>query len=255
MSVIYEQALNEAVRICLQFESWQQSFKDFMLLDNRSASQMALTLVVQMLKLLERPDLKSRLLQTLSQFKSTLNQLQRHSEVEPSYLQQTRETVNQCIEQFHRAQGKFGHALLHNEFLNTLKLQFNKTGCLMGHDSHNLQFWLQQTSEQRKDQLQNWFNEFQLLLGITTVILRLIRESAEPTQQIAHDGFYQQALNPNLPWQMVRLELSCELPYLPDISVGKHRASVHFLQTDFMSNERLKNVKTDIPFKICFCQL
>jgi cell division protein ZapD len=84
------------------------------------------------------------------------------------------------------------------------------------------------------------------------LILRLVRTSDIPGDEVAVGGFYQKALDSSAPSQMVRIFLPIESEFFPEISGGKHRFSIRFMQQSD-PNQRASQTTEDIPFQLACC--
>ena len=84
------------------------------------------------------------------------------------------------------------------------------------------------------------------------LILRLTRDSAVMRPEDAPGGFFQKTLDPNLPCQMVRVAVPAGAPYFAEISGGKHRFTVRFLEVPVIG-ERPLQTRQDVPFSLGCC--
>ena len=81
---------------------------------------------------------------------------------------------------------------------------------------------------------------------VIELILNSIRDSATADTVIAEGGFYQQALDTRQSTQMLRIGVDAEASIYPEISAGKHRYSVRFMQPanrDSVSSQVNQNVE------------
>ena len=71
--------------------------------------------------------------------------------------------------------------------------------------------------------------------------------------QIAHEGFFQQSLDSNLPIQLIRVAVPAELPYFAEISAGKHRLTIRFLEPQ--PGRRPLQAQESVEFQLTCCTL
>lgn len=253
-TITYEQPLNEQIRLCLRLEHLFKVLHDHTHLRTRSDSQTALTALVRVLNVIERPDLKSKLAQTLAQQVQGLSQYQTQSSVDQPKLIALIQKLNQLILNLHRMPGKIAENIRHNPFLKQMRLQSNNpTGpCYFSAPSYAL--WLHQPAEQRSEDLANWAKEFSELNTVVSTILNLTRDSAPSLNVTTHTGFFEQALNPALPCQLVRVSLPIEYNAYPEISVGRHRLAVRFRPLDQL-NQGQQLPEKPINFALSCCQI
>ena len=67
----------------------------------------------------------------------------------------------------------------------------------------------------------------------------------------ATEGFYQQSLDTAIPYQMIRVFVPAGFPYYAEISGGKHRFTVRFMQQN--PNGRATQVSENVNFELACC--
>lgn len=252
--IIFEQPLNESIRICLRLEHLFNQIDQNM--DPKffhSNLQLALMSLVRMLEVIDRPDIKSKLTQTLMQQATTLAQLERMPQVNSDRLSQTLLQLEVLIDQLHNTNGKIATHLRSNEFLNQIRLQIASPGGAVFYNSPALHLWLYQPEEECIHQLQQWLADTTVLKDTASLILNLTRESTTAQSLIAPSGFHHQTLNPSLPCQMVRIILS-KKNIFPLVSAGKHRINIRFLTPNYIEGGHVQ-LQEDLEFELACCRL
>jgi len=118
-------------------------------------------------------------------------------------------------------------------------------------DAPGYHYWLQQPPTERTAQLTFWLGSLKTIRLAVELSLRLIRQSSAPQLRIAHEGFYQAALDPQLPCQLIRVALSHNAGVYPEISVGRHGLSIRF--NTLSLNERPSQAHEDVKFQLICC--
>lgn len=255
-SLVFEQPLNEQLRICLRLEQLLSQLQDHLHNHTAHGSQMALISILRIIDVIDRPDIKSKLMQTLTQYANTLSQLERLPQVDGKRLQAILTQLDDLIQQLHKMQGRVGDALRANEFLNPLRPQMANPGGIFLHHVPNLALWLNQPVEQRLEQLSEWTTGLHPLPAIASLILDLTRQSTSPQEIKTTNGFYHQPLDPALPCHLIRVILPGELNAFAEISAGKHRLSIRILKPDYKSSERPKQISDqEIIFLLVCCRI
>jgi len=113
---------------------------------------------------------------------------------------------------------------------------------------------LQYPAEQRTANLNEWMSEFNCIRDAVFMILSLIRDSATATPQVAEGGFYQQSLDTNIAYQLIRIILPEDQACFAEISAGKHRFTLRFMQLGDLS-ARATQCEQDIQFQLACCVL
>lgn len=252
----FEHPLNECMRICLRLEHLFHQFDSNIDASPFSTehSRMAIDAVLEILNVIDRPDLKSRLAQTLTQNASTLSQLQPLPHVNQHHLHEILAKLDPLIDELHKTHSKIADPLRNNDFLNSVRMQIHNPGGLCDFALPVFALWLAQSAEHRQQQLKAWYREFNLLSDITHIILELTRNSTLPEKIIAVNGFYQRTLNPLMPGQMVRISLSAAHKLYPELSIGKHRMSIRFLETHYLDGKR-RTHQEDVEFELSCCRI
>lgn len=253
-NIIYEQPLNELMRFCLRLEylfaQAQYHLSENTVWDVRAA----LATIIEILNIIDRPDIKSKLTNALQLHYSTLIQLENSPDIDKKKLQEILKQLNNSQENIHNIQGKLGQNLRDNEFLTSIRqrLIIPAGTCDFSIPAYHL--WLQQPVDIQRKELLEWYYTFDQLQGIINLILQLTRDSALPKTRMALKGFYQEALTPNIPFQMIRLSLPIKYKIFPNISVGRHLASIYLFIFNG-SNNRATQFVDDLEFELMLCRL
>ena len=251
---IYEQPLSERIRMCLRIETLMKRFHYFTLLKGDWSGYSALLGILEITSLLERGDFKQEVLKELERQHSALKSLGSLEGVDKSKLDLTLNKQKNAIDRVHGIGGKLGEHLKRNEFLLAIKQRTSIPGGNCDFDLPALRFWLNQSHENRVKDLRRWAAPYVILQSVIELILNVIRDSGTPKQVTAEKGFYQQALDPQQSNQLLRISIPASRIYYPEISAGKHRYSVRFLNplpTDNIPTQ----VKEDVPFLLSRCSL
>jgi cell division protein ZapD len=251
---IFEQPLNERIRMCLRIETLMQRIHYFATPDAGWSGYGALLGILEITALLERGDFKQELMRELQSQRSALKSLASHDGVDKSRLELTLSKQKNAIERIHRLDGKLGEHLKRIEFLVTIKQRTSIPGGSCDFDLPALRFWLNQSHQRRVDDLTRWAAPYSELEFVVELILKVIRESATPQPVVAEKGFYQQPLDPQQPNRLLRVSIPAGSGFYPEISAGKHRYSIRFLNP-LPIDETPTQVKQDVPFLLMRCSL
>ena len=255
-NIIYEQPLNDAVRICLRLENLFEKIKRHRKTLTDSNSRMLIQVLLDMLNVIDRPDLKSKLTQTLMQQATSLNLLKRSPHVDQNELNHVLGQLNHYISAFHNLHTRMGDKLRNNEFLNMVRMQMNNPGGIMDFNSPLFALWVRQSSQEHHLHFSEWLQEFDLLKEVSELLLRLIRDSVEAKSVTALEGFYQQSLNASVAYQLMRVSLPVDMNLYPEMSIGKHRMSIRFLMPDFSKGGgRPQQHRQTIKFDLYCCRI
>lgn len=251
--ITFEQPINEHMRLCLRLEHLFLQLDGNLPIETEWGSRATLSAILEILNVIDRPDLKTKITKALSQHASKLHQLENSPQVDKEKLRSVLNDIERLTETLFNLTGKIGQALRENDFLNTIRQYSYNPGGACNFCLPAYQLWLRQPSSQRIQTAHSWAKHFADLREAVFLLLSLIRNSASSSQQLAREGFFQQSLDPNAPCELVRVTLPENVGIYPEISVGRHRMSVRFLLENL--HDRPKQLQNDIVFDLSICSV
>ncbi len=253
--ILFEHPATEHTRICLQLEQRFDELQNYIDHDKPFDKAAALQILLHIIRITERPDLKSKLTQSLTQHATTLAQLEKLPQIDPAKLGNVLHELDKQITLLHNMQHKIGEPLQKNEFLKQICLQVNNPGGLSYFKSPAYWRWLNLTDKACLSNIKDWQREIEQLKTTSKLVLNLLRDSAEIETIHTEAGFYHQSLNPALPCQLVRVFLPNNINAYPEFSVGRHRLSIRLLTPEFNNGTRASTITEDTPLQIACCRL
>jgi cell division protein ZapD len=250
----FEQPLNERIRMCLRVETLMKRFTYFEALKGDWSAYSALLTILELTALLERGDLKQELMKELERQLAALKALSQHEGVDHGKLDLILSKQKHSLDCLHKLDGKLGEHLKRNDFLLGIKQRTSIPGGSCDFDLPQLRFWLNQSHEQRCADLNHWATPYLELDQVIELILRTLRDSASARSVIAENGFYQKSLDPKQSTQLIRISVDTDSTIYPEISAGKHRYSVRFMQAH-SGDLPPTQVKENVEFLLSRCSL
>ena len=107
-------------------------------------------------------------------------------------------------------------------------------------------------AQKRTRDLADWLGRFATIGQAIQLILQLVRDSTILKPVTAESGFYQKTLDSNHPCQLVRVEVDQKIPCYAEISGGRHRFTVRFLELS-KDEGHLKQSSDDVNFRLGCC--
>ncbi len=251
LTITFEQPLNEYVRVCLRLEHLFAQIDQNLEGESLWKCRSAVSGMLEALNVIDRPDLKSKITQALTQHAHALSQLEEKPHVNREKLKEILAELLQLTENLYKNQDKMGHTLRSNNFLNGIRQHMANPGGASPFSTPAYYLWLQQPSNVRLKNLLDWYSEFDQLKVAVKLLLQLTRGSTSPQSLLALSGFYQQGLDSKNAYHLVRVTVPLESLVYPEISVGKHRLSVRFLELNV--HDRASQSAEDIPFDLTCC--
>lgn len=250
----YELPLNERIRTLMRLESLFLRLHVHADGEDPADSRAALGVLLEIMAILGRGDLRSEVLKEMDRQGQTLGRLRSRSDIDHRRLDSILESLNKLKARLDASDAQIGRGLKQNEFLSTLKQRSSIPGGTCGFDIPSLGFWLSRSAARRQEQLQNWISELDALDRCIRLLLMLLRESAAPSREVAEKGLFQRSLDSAGSVQMLRVIVPGDLDALAEISGGKHRFTVRFMRQDDPA-ERPRQLDDDVDFGLVICQL
>jgi cell division protein ZapD len=252
-ATIYELPLNERIRTLLRleflFQQARYAMRGFSVWDSRTT----ISHILDILSIMGRIDLRSELIKELERQTTALLTISNRPEVDSSILDDTLNKLRQYTANLKSLSGCSQDELAKNELLKIIRQRDSIPGGTCDFDIPIYHFWLKQDAEHRIEVLESWIGLLDVYRLAIELILNLLRESSINTPVTAEQGFYQQALDTNIPFQMIRVSLPIEADYFAEMSGGKHRFSVRFMQP--VSGERPTPYSDKVEFQLSCCAL
>jgi len=216
------------------------------------SSRATLEAVIDIMSVLSRADLKKEIIKELERHAATLQGLSRNPNVDPTRLQEILDAVKGQLANLRTNENSWGQELRDDELLSTVRQRSTIAAGTCNFDLPALHYWLQSSADQRVSDLQNWLRSFDLLNSSVSLCMKLVRESAIATHEVAPSGFFQRTLETSTPCQMIRVCVMDDAHCFPEISAGKHRFTVRFMSPTATS-DRPSQTNADVTFDLHCC--
>lgn len=250
--ISYEYPLSERIRTLLRLEDLYERVKYFIAKADAQEHHVALISLFEILEVAGRADLKSDLLQELERQKHALESLRDNPEISEEALDNILWEIDKTLSRLFQLSGKVGQELRENEWLMSIKQRTNIPGGACEFDLPSYHYWLHQSAERHRHDLETWLAPFVPIRDGIAIVLRLLRESGKTTMQTAAQGVYQQMMAGRIA-QMLRIRLRSDYPCVPEISANKYALNIRF--TSHENGERPKVIDADVEFELTFCNL
>jgi cell division protein ZapD len=149
--------------------------------------------------------------------------------------------------------GKIGAQVMQSDLFQSIAQRSTIPGGTCSFDLPEYHYWLEQDEAVRLKNLHQWSNPFDDIRIAIQFILNLIRNNSA-TQETAPAGFFQIALDKDLPYQMLRVTVDKSIHCFAEISGGKHRCSVRFMLPS-VNDVRPVQSTDNIAFTLTCCLL
>jgi cell division protein ZapD len=250
--VCYEQPLNERMRSFMRLEFLFRQSDHALAGQSVWDSRAAMSALIEILHIFGRTDLKTEVMKELERHTANLARLEQNPNVDHRLLEGVLDELDALIDRLHSASGQMALHLKQNDFLTTILQRSGIPGGACDFDLPAYHHWLQRPATERGHMLRTWLSTFDAVRASVELILRLTRQSAAAQHCLAKAGFFQKTIELGQPCQMVRVLLPQDSPYYAEISGGRHRFTVRFLETRDLA-QRAAQTSHDLAFDLACC--
>jgi cell division protein ZapD len=216
-------------------------------------SRAALLALLDVATVLSRADIKSELIKESDRYALALGRMAGNPGVDRVRLEQILQDIRAIGDSLQRVNGQLGHALRNNEFLTAILQRSSIPGGSFDFDLPQFHYWLQLPHPERTMQLDSWRHEVAPVQEAVDLLLSLIRSSSVPQRERAEAGFFQRSVAADSHAQLVRVTLARSAGLYAEVSGGKHRFSVRFLESQDL--EHPSQTTRDVDFLLTTCSL
>lgn len=218
--------------------------------DNRNA----ISALIEIVDFITRSDIKTELIKELERHATTLNALGDSPAVDNRRLSAILEKIDHFLGKLRDSSYQPGQILRQSEFLTSIKQRVSIPGGTCNFDIPGYFYWLHKPAQVKNTDLQNWLSDLLLLKDSINLSLQMIRNSNTPSSERAERGFYQKQIEANVACHLIRVVLTRDSNYYPEISGGKHRFAIRFMEQTSTS-ARPVQTKESVPFELHCCIL
>jgi cell division protein ZapD len=252
-SLTFLHPLNERLRFFLRLSYLFQQAKHSINGTSIYDSHNTLRSILDIMTFVNQIDLKKEVLKELERINQKLSPLQDSPEIKHGTLSSILSSIDKLHTELHAINGPIAQELRDNDFLKVVHQRANIAAGFSEFDPPVYCHWLMQPAEIRIADLTAWLSCFESLYTSIALILNLIRESATPKTLFADNGNYQQTLDSKLPYQMLIINLPFNSPYYAEVSGGKHRFTIRFMDTTVQP--RPAQTGNRVEFQLSSCAL
>jgi cell division protein ZapD len=251
-TITYEFPLNERIRVFIRLEQLFQQFIHFSAGETVADKRAAITVLLDIMSIFRRNDLKSEVLKELDRQATVLGKIADSEGVDKEKLQNILDELAQISKKLYAVSGKIGINIMESDLFQSIAQRSSIPGGTCCFDLPEYHYWLEQEESVRLKDLQHWSSPFIDIHTAIDFILNFIRNSRSPNQEIATAGFFQVSLDKSQPFQLIKVSVDKSIPCFAEISGGKHRCTIRFMEPAD-DDKRPTQSTDDIPFTLTCC--
>ena len=248
--IVYEYPFNELVRSMLRLEYLFARFNHFLRSDDPELHHNAISMLFDIGDIGARGDIKSLMLKEFDRQKYALNGLRSSQKVDQEALSQTLTEIDSVASSINQSTGRPNSVITESEWLNAIRTRLNTPGGTSPIDLPSYHAWKNSPSTERRKLLENYVRPLLPWQEACQLFLRLLRQSGEAKDVLAHNGSFQQAPSGKV-YQLMRIAVEDDTIF-SEISANKYLLSVRFLKAD--RDKKAQPINADVSFKLTLCQ-
>jgi len=250
----YELPLNERIRTVLRLEHLFAQTELARTREDPVSIHAALAALIDILDIITRIDVKSELVKELDRINGVLRELGSNPGVQLDLLNETIATIDRLLAGLKTPAYQPGARLKTDELVGQVRQRISIPGGLCPFDVPSLHHWLHEDPALRRSTFDGWCDDLTLVRDSCLEVLSLLRTSTVSHRETATRGFFQYNNEEGHPLQLVRVMVPTGLGAFPEISGGKHRFTIRFLEQP-KTGERPQQTESDVEFALQVCWL
>lgn len=250
--VIYEQPLNERLRMLLRVEFLLRRAHANLPVPSPWAARTVLDSLIQLQELLTRFDARQDLLKMLERHQHHLERIRTSPKADTQRVDTILGEIRETSQGLHGDASTSGMQLRRVELINGLRQSTMVPGGAGGFEHPYLHYWLHRDSGSRERDLRGWLSAFSTLGTAVNLALWLTRAVGTSKAQTAESGFHNQHLDKRADYQLARVALPADAPVFANISGNPHRITLRFMRPE-PNLERASQTENDVEFELTLC--
>jgi len=246
---VFEQPLNERIRLFMRLSYLMKRFNYHLEDATPENCQVAVVILLELYNLSSRLDVKNAVLHVLDFQTQAVRQAKGADGVNDIQVTRILTKLENNSKKLYSFRGQLGQHLKTHSFLNIIRQRSTIAGGINGLDIPLFNHWLNQPNEKRTRDLRDWAKPYEIAFDAIELLMELFYQSGETQEITAEGGFYQSSLSYDRDYQIMSIELPDDSKVYPEISAGKQRFSVRFVDAT-MLEERGKQIIDNIYFKL-----
>ena len=245
---LYEEPVQEKIRKFIKIEFLLNKIYYFKDKDNKSENYVSLLALCELYEILSRSDIKSELIREIETQNSYFQTIKEIPQADSSKLNSVLEKQSLLLKSIYNIESNYLDYLEHDILFKTIL-----KNCFTQLQPASIEFWLSRDILIRETQMDLWLEPLVFIKRSIEFILEVIRKSGRFEDRIAEKGFFIEKLDPKKNILLIRVTLTSDLYYYPQISVGKQRLTIMFMTKDDKNN--LVPHQEDLNFILTTCSL
>ena len=248
-SILYEHPLNEKTRLFMRLSYLIKRFNFHLENPTPENCQAAIVVLLELYNLSSRLDVKNAALHVLDVQTQAVRMAEGVEGIDMSRVARILEKLEEKSKRLYSFRGQLGQHLKTHNFLNILKQRASIAGGINDLDVPLFNHWLNLPEEKREEDLRLWARPYVIAFEAVELLMDLIYQGISSTEEVALGGFYQATLSHEVDYQIISIGLEEDAKIYPEISAGKQRFSIRFVDASNLE-EKGKQIVEDVNFTL-----
>ncbi|RUR12944.1 cell division protein ZapD [Legionella sp. km772] len=205
----------------------------------------ALKNIIELINIIEKPELKSRFIKELIRMEHVLKKLT------PPHEMHSLNELEKQIHLLNDVPGRFSQPIHDDMFLKTLKQIYHPNTPECEFNSPHLVLWFDLDPLTRQKMINLWLHDLRDLESTVIIYLSLLRTMTEYHSITACNGFYQHSFAPKTTNHLILLKMDKSLRVTPQLQLGHNNLTIRLYE----SNSTFAVHDRAIEMEIAFCQI
>lgn len=241
-TITYQLATQYLSKVALRLEALFATIKEAYKQNHPVMHHYAVKNVIEILKLIEKPELKSRFLKELMRIEHTINK----SDIKIDNKLYANLFVQ--IQFLNHFSGRFGENIHNDLFLQSIRFAQGENG-ENDLQTPQLLLWLDGGAKRRQDDLKAWLKQLQCLQDTVNLYLDLLRSTAEFDKINMTNGFFHKSLSLKSSCHLILLKMDKLAGIVPKMQLGHHGLSLRLCEVKSMNE--IHGTNTEVNLGIC----
>lgn len=246
---VYEHPLNEKTRLFMRLSYLIKRFNFHLENPTPENCQAAIVVLLELYNLSSRLDVKNAALHVLDVQTQAVRLAEGLDGIDIARVKRILDKLEEKSKRLYSFRGQLGQHLKTHNFLNILKQRSSIAGGVNDLDIPLFNHWLNLPQDKRLEDLLSWAKPYQIAFEAVELLMALIYQGISTSDEVAKDGFYQATLSHEIDYQIISISLEEKAEIYPEISAGKQRFSVRFVDASNLE-EKGKQIVEDVDFTL-----
>lgn len=244
-TITFQLATHFLSRIALRLEFLFKTINQACYESHEVIHRFALKNIIEIIDVIEKPELKSRFLKELIRIEHVLK---KDNLIENTKIFKELETQ---IHVLNHVPGRFSISIHEDEFLKTLRQIHHPNTKECEFNSPHLVLWFDLDPVLRQQTISQWVNCLKDLEYTVTIYMSLLRTASKYIPITAYNGFYQHSVSPKSVNHLILLKMEKSVGITPKLQLGHHSLTIRLYELATAREIR----DTTVNMEIAFCQI